>query len=153
METAIISRGNRPTANGRHVIRVPIPSEMAGRIQRGFGILDGYFHLLSERGRQLAQHANHFFTIAEQIPPEQAQNQVQELMGQMPSLQEPQLDLFEGPDTTPFEEVKRRGGQVFFMETNKGCETQGTFCGVAAPPRLSLMPFPLVVIGHPKGAS
>ena len=143
METALVTRRARNV--GKHYIKVPLPVAEARSLARGFAILDRYPALLSEKGQQLAQKAEHFYSTAEQLPANEVQNFAQELIGQLPSKEKPHLELFLRPDLPLLEEAARKGLKLVKIEVVFGCENYCIFCLTDPPRKLSFMPYPMLL--------
>ena len=110
-------------------------------MQQGIAILDRYSYLLSEKGRELALRADELFSAAgNSSHSEEIINRVEELRKNLPTLENPHLEVFRKPDISPFMQAKEKGAKSFIVEISKGCENQCVFCSVEAPRKMVFMP-------------
>ena len=93
----------------------------------------------------MAQRAEHFFMTAEQLPPDEVQNRAQELMGQIPSKEDPHLEYFVRPDLQLLKEAAKRGIKVVRIEIVYGCENYCIFCYPNPPRQMRFMPYPMIL--------
>lgn len=128
--------GSRARSN-----QLALPPAIKTQLQRGYAILERYRAFLSKSGRRLNQQTEALITNSPQLAPEEVVSRSQELIRQLPSVSNPQLNLFRNPDPAVFEEVGRRNIKALYVETNQGCENKCTFCRSEASPQTSFMPF------------
>lgn len=101
---------------------------------------------LSEKGEELRTRVEPIMEVLQQRPMDKkAGKELDKLVSELPTVENPHLDLFRDFDLSPEQEVEYFGKELACVQVTKGCRHQCAHCAAGAEKNVKMMPFATVL--------